>query len=166
MNTILKCLEVFFARVLDVSIGSVRTIMLVKGKNIIACFLAFIEILVWFYVAQDILTNQDVSLVIVLCYAGGYAIGTYIGGIINKLFVRGNLTAFIVTDITNKRITDVLKEKNYGVTTISEIDGKITLLVEFKKKNLKKLKSTIQNVDKSAFIVVNESLHVENGYLF
>lgn len=165
MKTVFKCLEVFLARVLDVSIGSARTIFLVKGKSIVACLLAFVEILVWFYVAQDILTSDDTNLPIILSYAGGYAIGTYAGGIINKYFVKGNLTAFVVTDISNIRLLDVLKKEHYGVTVISKDEGKLTLLIEFKKKNLKKIKNLIKNVDKSAFLIVNESFHVENGYI-
>lgn len=164
MNTILKCLEVFIARCIDVSIGSVRTILLVKGKNLVSCILAFIEILIWFYIARDILT-QDTSIFIILSYAGGYAFGTYVGGLINKYLVRGNLTAFVVSDIKNKKMVDDLKREKYGVTVVSVEDGKLTLLIEFKKKNLKKLKNIIRKVDKSAFLVVNESLHVENGYL-
>ncbi|HBA37540.1 MAG TPA: hypothetical protein DCY94_02330 [Firmicutes bacterium] len=165
MNTLLKCLEVFFARCIDVSIGSVRTILLVKGKNIISCILAFIEILIWFYVARDVLTGEDTSIFIILSYAGGYAFGTYVGGLINKYLVRGNLTAFVVTDLKNRKIVDDLKREHYGVTVMSIEDEKLTLLIEFKKKNLKKLKSIIRKVDKNAFLIVNESLHVENGYL-
>jgi len=165
MNTILKCLEVFFARCADVSIGSVRTIILVKGKNLIACVLAFIEILIWFYVARDILTSEDTNIFIILSYAGGYAFGTYVGGLINKYLVRGNLTAFVVTSLKNKKLIDDLKREKYGVTTIGIEDGKLTLLIEFKKKNMKKLKNIIKKVDKNAFIIVNESVHVENGYL-
>lgn len=164
MKTILKCLEVFLARCCDVSIGSVRTILLVKGKNLISCVLAFIEILIWFYVARDILT-QDTSIYIILSYAGGYAFGTYVGGIINKYLVRGTLTAFVVTGLKNKKMVDDLKREKYGVTVVSVEDEKLTLLIEFKKKNLKRLKNVIRKVDKNAFIVVNESLHVENGYL-
>lgn len=165
METILKCIEVFLARMVDVSIGSVRTIILVKGKNILACVLAFIEILIWFYVAKDVLTNEDTNIFIILSYAGGYAVGTYVGGLVNKYLVRGNLTAFVVTSNKHRKLVDDLKRNNYGVTVVSMEDDKITLLIEFKKKNLKDLKNVIKKVDKNAFIIVNESLHVENGYL-
>lgn len=150
---------------IDVSIGSVRTIILVKGKNLLACILAFIEILIWFYVARDVLTGEDTNIFIILSYAGGYAVGTYVGGLINKYLVRGNLTAFVVTNIKNKKMIDDLKREKYGVTTMSIEDDKLTLLIEFKKKNLKKLKNIIRKVDKNAFLIVNESLHVENGYI-
>lgn len=165
MNTILICLYVFFARMVDVGIGSIRTILLVKGKNFISMVLAFIEILIWFFVAKQTLTSEDSNLAIILSYAGGYAVGTYLGGLINKYFVKGVLTAFVVTSLDNKEMIDELKNANYGVSVISMEDNKLILLIELKKKNLKKLKSTIKEIDQSAFIIINESLHVENGYL-
>jgi len=165
MKTIIMCMEVFLARMIDVSIGSVRTILLVKGKNIISMILAFIEILIWYFVAREILTNRDTSIYLVLSYAGGYAFGTYVGGLINKYFVRGNLTAFVVTALDNKSMVDTLKKAKYGVSVLSYEDGKMVLLIELAKKNLNKLKDTIKKIDESAFIVVNESMHVENGYM-
>ncbi len=158
-------MEVFFGRMLDMSIGSVRTILLVKGKNIIAMILAFIEILIWYFVAREILTSRDTNIFMVLSYAGGYAFGTYAGGLINKYLVRGNLTLFVVSDIKNKNMIDTLKKCGYGVSVISYEDGKIVLLIELAKKNLKKLESTIKRIDENAFIIVNESMHVENGYM-
>ncbi|MCI8497956.1 MAG: DUF2179 domain-containing protein [Bacilli bacterium] len=165
MKTIILCLEVFFARMIDVGIGSVRTILLVKGKNFISMILAFIEILIWFFVAKQTLTSEETNLAIILSYAGGYAVGTYVGGLINKYFVRGTLTAFIVTSLDNRDMVDELKDSGYGVSVISVEENKLVLLTEFKKKNLNKLKSTIKRIDDSAFIIINESLHVENGYM-
>lgn len=165
METIIICIEVFFARMIDVSIGSVRTILLVKGKNIISMILAFIEILIWFSVAKQTLTSDETNLAIIMSYAGGYAVGTYVGGLINKYFVRGTLMAFLVTTKDKNFMIEKLKEAGYGVSIMSTEEGKLILMIEFKKKNLKKLKSTVRELDEDAFMVVNESLHVENGYI-
>ena len=53
MKTLLLCIEIFLARMLDVSIGSVRTIFLVKQRTVIASIFAFVEIIIWFLVAQQ-----------------------------------------------------------------------------------------------------------------
>lgn len=165
MITVIACLEVFFGRLIDVGIGSVRTIYLVKQKNLIACILAFIEILIWFLIARQVLTDKELNVFIILSYALGYALGTYIGGIINKYFVKGTLTAMVITSTDKRIILESLRESNYGVTAIPLEDKKFMLLIEFKKRNLKKLKDTIMKVDRNAFIIVNETLNVENGYI-
>lgn len=165
MNTLLSCLEVFFGRLLDVSIGSVRTIYLVKGKNLIACILAFIEILIWFFVARQILTDKEINLLIITSYALGYAIGTYVGGIVNKYFVKGTLTAMVITINKKDNLIYALKSSKFGVTSIPLEDDKTMLLVEFNKRNMKKVKDIIKKTDRNAFIIVNETLNVENGYI-
>jgi len=88
MKTLIICLSVFIAKVVEISIASVRTIYLVKQKNLISCILAFIEIIIWFFVAREILVDANSNFFIVASYAGGYAAGTYLGGIINKYFVK------------------------------------------------------------------------------
>lgn len=165
MSTLITCLEVFFGRILDVSIGSVRTIYLVKQKNLVACILAFIEIIIWFLIARQILTDKEINVFIVISYASGYAFGTYLGGLINKYFVKGTLTAMVITTIDKRIILESLRESNYGVTVIPLEDNKYMLLIEFKKQNIRKLKETIKKVDRNAFIIVNETLNVENGYI-
>lgn len=163
MNTFIICLEIFIARMIEMSISSIRTIMLVKGKSALACVLAFIEILIWFFVAREALIAENTNMFVVISYALGYSVGTYFGGIINKYFVRGVLTAFIVTE--NKDLSEILREEDYGVSIISHEEGKHILLVEFKKKNMKKIKDLIKENDEKAFLIINESLHAENGYI-
>lgn len=163
MNTILMCLEVFFGRMVDVSIGSVRTIFLVKQKNLIACFLAFIEILIWFLIARQILTDREINFLVVISYAGGYAFGTYVGGLINKYFVKGTLTAMIVSTSTN--LLDALKDAGYGITSIPLENNKSLYIVEFNKKSSKKFRDLVKHIDKNAFIIVNDTLSVDNGFI-
>ena len=163
MKTLLISMEVFFGRMLDVSIGSARTIYLVKGKTIVASILSFIEILIWFFVSREILVSKDLNFFVITSYASGYAIGTYVGGLINKYLVSGNLTCMIVT--SKKELIEILKENNYGITVLSLDEDKLLLLVEFKKKNLKKLKRIIDKKDRNAFMIINESLQVQNGYI-
>ena len=66
---ILKCLEIFLARIVDVSLGTVKTYLLVKGKTIEPFFIAFIEILVWYAVAREALNTEGNTILIALSYS-------------------------------------------------------------------------------------------------
>lgn len=157
-------MEVFFARMIDVSIGSARTIFLVKQRNLIACILAFIEILIWYFVARQILTGTNTNLFVVFSYAGGYAIGTYIGGLINKYFVKGTLTAMVITSSDNRVMIEELRNAKYGVSIMGLEENKLLLLIQFNKRTIKKLKSIVNRIDRNAFMIINETFKVENGY--
>ena len=49
------CLTVFFGRIIDVSLGTIRTLFTVKGKRIIAATIGFIEATIWFLVVKEAL---------------------------------------------------------------------------------------------------------------
>ena len=46
------CLKIFLARIVDVSLGTIRTVLVVKGKNLTPAIVAFFEVLIWFVVLE------------------------------------------------------------------------------------------------------------------
>ena len=56
---LLLCIKIFLVRILDVSLGTVRTIMTVKNKNLIASIIGFIEI-------SDVIDRYEINNVYVL----------------------------------------------------------------------------------------------------
>ena len=92
------CLKIFFVRILDVSLGTVRTMFTVKGNRITASLVGFIEILVWFLVAKEALQTEEKSILIAISYSLGFATGTYIGGYLSSVLITGNITIQVFTD--------------------------------------------------------------------
>lgn len=115
------CLKIFFVRIIDVSLGTVRTIFSVKGKNLIASLIGFVEITVWFLVVKEALNTDENSLWIVFSYASGFSTGTYIGGIISNKFIKSNLGVQVITN--NNNIINILRDNGFGVSVI-DIKGK------------------------------------------
>lgn len=50
---------IFFARILDVSIGTVRTILVFRSHRIWAAVLGFFEVLIWLVAAGSVIQNLD-----------------------------------------------------------------------------------------------------------
>ena len=65
MNIVLLCIEIFFARIIDVSLGTIRTVIVVKGKNLIGSILGFFEVTVWFLVVEQALTTSNNNIFII-----------------------------------------------------------------------------------------------------
>ena len=167
MNLLLLCLKIFFARLIDVSLGTVRTIYTVKGKNFIAAIIGVVEITVWFLVVKEALNTNTNSIFIVISYALGFSVGTYIGGKISNRFIKSHLEVQIILSNKDASIIKKLREAGYGVTAIevNGIDGiKYMLYIQIKDSILQSLKLLIRSLDPKAFIVVNEAKYVENGY--
>ncbi len=169
MELFILCLKIFFARILDVSLGTTRMIVSVKGKKIYAAIIGFFEVFIWFLVARDALNVEVKTMFIPLSYALGYATGTFIGGLISEKVISGNLTVQIILSNQNTEIIDIIREKGYAVSVIDakgqNDDKKYMLFMEINKNKLSKLKELIKTLDEKAFIVVNETKLVQNGYL-
>lgn len=162
---VLLCLKIFFTRILDVSLGTFRTIVVVKGKNFLAGFIGFFEVFVWFVIVQEALNTPTNSIWIAVFYSLGFAAGTIIGGFATSRFIRTPITLQIITN--NDNLADYLRDKGFGVSVIN-VHGKDgirnMLILETMDNHYKELLSLVRVVDENAFIVVDEKKFVHNGF--
>ena len=164
------CIGIFFARLIDVSLGTIRTILSVKGKTIIATIIAFFEVLIWFLVAREALNTDIDSLWIPLSYSLGFATGTLIGIVISKHFIDGLMCVQVITKKNNDVLINTIRQNGYGLSIVSlnndydEIKKEM-LIIELNKKSLKKLVSIIKKTEPNAFLMINETKVVQNGFI-
>lgn len=169
MDLFLMCLLVFFGRIFDVSLSVFRTLCNVKGKTVIAVIIGFIEALIWFVVIKDAMSTDSTSFLIALAYAGGFAMGTLVGNLLSKVLIKTNVNIQVITSEGNKELIKTIRAAGYGLTSLtvygkSSQDRKYMLFIETTVKKLKPLKDIIKTNDENAFIIVNESKEVINGY--
>lgn len=167
MTTFLMCIKIFCARLIDVSLGTFRTINTVKGRDLAASLIGLIEITVWFLIVKEALNTDNNSIWIVVSYAFGFSVGTYIGGKISKKFIKSNLEVQVILSSMDDSVVTKIREAGFAVTAI-EVSGsrnkKYMLYIQIKNQNLNYLKELLRKLDNRAFIVVNETKYVENGY--
>ena len=166
MNTLFLCLKIFLVRIIDVSLGTARTIIMVRGKGLIASIIGFFEVFVWFLIVREALNTTESGLFIAISYSLGFATGTYIGIIFSEKFIESNLSIEVITE--KKELADKIRKKNYGVSVLN-VNGqeeipKYMLVIEIKNKKLNSLKKLIDEFDKDAFIMIKETKLVQNGY--
>ena len=170
MDLLFLCLKIFFARIIDVSLGTVRTVYSVKGKTLISGMIAFIEVTIWFLIVKEAMSTELNSIWIVISYAGGYSIGTIIGTYISKTSINSLISVFVILkNISKKEITQIRKE-GYGVSVMDTKESydeynKSLLLITLNSRNLISLKKLINKIDNKAFMVINESKVVNNGFI-
>ena len=169
MTILILCIKIFLVRILDVSLGTLRTIITVKGRNFLASLVGFIEVFVWFVIAREALNTDIDSIFIAISYSLGFATGTYIGGVLSDRFISGNLSVQVVMSNRDNKLVDILRNEGYGVSVMNikgkeDHKNKYMLFIEINKKKMTKLKNIIKKYDEKAFIVVNETKYVQNGY--
>jgi uncharacterized protein YebE (UPF0316 family) len=161
------CIKVFLARILDVSLGTVRTMFTVKNKNILASVIGFVEVLIWFLIVKEALSSNENGIYIAITYSLGFAAGTYIGGYLADILITGNITLQVFTN--NLELVNAIRKNGYAVSAV-ECKGydkeisKEMLYINVNKKKEKELKKIIHKNDSDAFVIVNETKYVVNGY--
>lgn len=166
MGITFLCIKIFFARILDVSIGTARTILLVKGRTIIVAIMAFIEVIIWFLIAREALNTDISSIWIPIAYAGGFASGTLLGSYVSQRLIQGFVGVEIISTTISKKDIKKIRDHGFAVTEIKlEDNNKIMLFIEINKKNLKSLTDLLKSIDSKAFIVVNETKYINNGFI-
>ena len=163
------CLEIFLARIVDVSISTFRMMIMVRKKSIFTPILAFCEVFVWFIAVRRALNTNIDSILIPIFYSLGYATGTYIGGCLSRKFIKKVNSIEVTTSRGNTKLINALRSEGCGVSVIAlknnYRDKKDLLLVDVKSKNTQETIKLIKEFDAKAFIVVKDTKIVHNGYI-
>ncbi len=150
---------------LDVCLGTFRTVNIVKGNKVTATLIAFIEVLIWYLIAKEALNPKMTSWLIPVSYAGGFATGTYLGMLLSAKYIDGHLTLNVISSTINEEDIIKIKNQGFGVSMLNTHDNKTLLILEINKKHLEELKKLIKSIDENAFITVDETKYVHNGFI-
>jgi uncharacterized protein YebE (UPF0316 family) len=108
-------LLVFFARILDVSLGTLRINFISKGRRLFPPMLGFVEVFIWIVVVSHLVNNLS-NIFGYLAYAAGFATGTYVGLLIENRLAIGTLIVRAIVSGETDLLVQSLKEAGYGVT--------------------------------------------------
>ena len=170
MELLFLCLKIFFARIIDVTLATLRTVYSVKGKTLLAGLIGFIEATIWFIVVKEALNTNIESPFIVMSYAGGFATGSILGTFVSKKFVNSLIKVEVITTKATKENIEKIRLEGFGVSVLDILDetkdvDKKMLIITLNSKHLEELKRILRHIDRNAFVVVNESKIVQNGFI-
>jgi len=144
---ILLPLLIFFARIIDVSIGTIRIIFISKDMKYLAPILGFFEILIWIIAINKIMAQAS-NFFFYIAYAGGFSAGTLIGMNLEKKFSFGKVLLRIITSDNPNELIEKLNKSNIMLTIIDGDgkNGKVKII--FSIIDRKKLKRVLELIDK------------------
>lgn len=158
---------IFFARVIDVSMATTRTLMVVQGRRLQAAFIGFFEVGIYVTALGRVVSSLDNPFNL-LAYCLGFAAGNFVGITIENKIALGNLSAQIILKTSNnEELVNQLRQNGFGVTILEGqgIEGPREVLnVALNRKDLTKLKNLVDSIDKHAFMTVNNISPIRGGY--
>ncbi|WP_194776347.1 DUF2179 domain-containing protein [Pararhodonellum marinum] len=155
-NYLIMPVLIFMARVMDVSINTLRIMFVLNGKKNIAPILGFFEALIWLLAIGQIFQNIN-NPMSYIAYAGGFAMGTYVGMTIEEKLALGKVLVRVITPQPMTQLIDYMKAKNYGFTSIGGEGkfGKVNLLFTVMKRDaLKDFIEKVTSLDEKAFYTI------------
>lgn len=160
-------LLIFLSRVVDVSLTTIRTLMVVQGRKVQASIIGFFEVTIYIVVLGKVVSSLDNPMNL-LFYALGFAVGNYVGITIEHKIALGNLGAQIILKTDgNKELIDLLRENKFGITVLNgygKEGPREVLSVALNRKDLMKLRNLVYEYDPNAFITVNNISPISGGY--
>ncbi len=169
LTIILLCAKIFCCRILDVTLGTVRQVLTIKERTLLAAAIGFAEVLIWYLVVREAITS-DFGIYTAVAYAGGFAAGTFIGGMIAKRFITVKICTQVITTSRDTNVVETIQKEGFGVSVVNVNSSqygeeKYLLIIESNGSRLAELKRLIKSADENAFIFVQESKHVINGFI-
>lgn len=166
LSTVLIAVSIFFLRVIDMSLDTVRLLFVVRGRKLLAWFLGFFQSAVFIIAISEVLTNEQNFLTIV-GYAGGFATGNVVGMYIEERLAIGHIHLTIVSPSRGAGIADMLRQQGYAVTEISArgLQGTVTLLhVDVMRRQLSTVEKLVRESDGEAFITAEDVRPIRRGF--
>ncbi len=158
-------LLIFFARILDVTIGTLRIIFVAKGNRVISPILGFFEVLIWIIAVSRIFEHLD-NFLYYIAFAGGFAVGNYVGLLVEEKLAIGIVIIRVFTKSEPTKLLSVLYSKGYGVTTVLAHGVKENTNIIYtivKRQEIKKVANLIEEHHPNAFYVVEDIRHVSHS---
>ncbi|WAI02275.1 DUF2179 domain-containing protein [Methanogenium organophilum] len=158
-------LLIFFARIADVTFGTLRIIFISRGMKLLAPFVAFFEIIIWLVAIGQVF--QDIgSVVNIIAYAGGFAVGNYVGILVEERMAIGLNLIRIITQYDAEELILALKSDGFGVTAV-DANGKhgpvklIFLVV--KRKDISTVIKMVHQYNPNAFYTIADVRSAKGG---
>lgn len=161
---------IFCAKIIEVTISTIRIVYINKGEKIKGTILAFIEISIWLVVVSSVLTNIADDPMKAFVYAAAFSLGNYIGVTIeSKIAVGLASIQAVVNEDSGQVLAVVLREQGFGVTIIEgkgKNDSKKNLLfIQLKRKRITEAINLIKENTPNAYISVNDIKSMTGGFV-
>lgn len=158
-------LLIFFARVCDVSISTIRLILLYRGRRVLAPILGFIEVLIWLLAMRQIMSNLT-NPFIYIGFAAGFAMGNYVGIILEEKLAVGLEVIRIISKTDALELVASLTAEGYGTTCMDAqgSTGRVQILFTIvPRRHHKKVIRIIKKFNPRAFYTVEDVKSASEG---
>jgi len=157
---------IFFSRICDVTLGTIRIIFISRGLRKYAPLLGFFEVLIWIVVIGQLVQHLH-SVTAFLFYAGGFACGNFIGMWVEDRLAFGTSIIRIILSENGNELAQKIHDAGFGVTRVDAHGATGPVLIIYtivKRHDTNKVLSIIHSEAPEAFVTIDEVRSIEKGF--
>jgi uncharacterized protein YebE (UPF0316 family) len=162
----LGALLIFFLRVCDMSLDTLRVLFVMRGKKKVAWVLGFIQSAIFILAIGRVLTQLNNPLN-VIGYAAGFATGNVVGMFIEERIAIGHILVNIISPRRGSAIVSHLRDNGYAVTELSGRgkDGMVSIInCNVLRKQMDAVHALVNEIDPDAFITDEDVRPIRHGF--
>ena len=169
IHPIAVCFIVCFAKIVEITIQSLKTCMMVKGQRLRAAGLGLLECTIWGLVISTIIGTLGDNLFLLAFYCIGYATGLFLGSTLESKIALGTSNLqLIANDENTEKIISYLKERNRGYTVLDgygSTDKMNMILIVLPRRDCSKVLREIRKLcNNNVFVIASEVSKYAGGY--
>jgi uncharacterized protein YebE (UPF0316 family) len=174
-NIIVLPILIFLARIVDVSINTVRIIYMLHGKKLLSTVLGFFEALIWLIAISQIFQNLD-SWQTYFAYAAGFGTGIFVGMLIEDKLAIGRVVVRVITQKPADALIDFFRDGKYRFSVVDahSDQGDVSIIFTvIKRELLPRVIANVKSFNPNAFYTVegvkkvsDDEIADEKGFLF
>jgi uncharacterized protein YebE (UPF0316 family) len=147
---------IFVARVIDVSIGTMRTLSTIQGKTHLTFLLGLTEVSIWLFVISAVIKSISDNPILGLFYVLGFSTGNVVGILIERKLAFGYVNLRIFATENGNYMATQVRELGYPVTCFlgEGLSGPVTeLYILCRRRDLQRIVHIVENVEPNVFFV-------------
>ena len=166
---IIVCFIVCIAKIVEITIQSLKTCMMVKGQRLKAACLGFVECTIWGLVISTIIGTLGDNLFLLLFYCIGYATGLFLGSTLEGKIALGTSSLQLIANGENTaKIIEYLQENSRGYTVFEgygSTDKMNMIMIVLPRRDATPMLKEIRRLcNNNVFVVVDDVNKYAGGY--
>ncbi len=157
---------IFFLRVSDMTLDTLRVLFIIRGQKGLAWVLGFFQAAIWVVAITSVLRHLD-NLWNVIGYAGGFATGTVIGMAIEERLAIGHGHLRIISSHLGHAIAEAIRRNGYAATELAGRgkDGTVAVITcSVQRRDIDPVQRQVRAIDPEAFVTVEEVRPLRRGF--
>jgi uncharacterized protein YebE (UPF0316 family) len=151
-------LLIFLARIVDVSMDTIRLIFIARGFKKMAPIIGFFQVLIWIITITRIMANLD-NWTCYVAYAAGFAAGNFTGMLLEERLALGIEMIRVITQRKADNLIDILRRNGFPVTTVNASGsfGDVSVLyIIISRKHINQVLDLIRQYNPRAFYTIED----------